>query len=100
MLSKIGKQSKQSTLVSRFDFFSPCERVAIYCLKMKNKKEKSRLDWLEFKKAENLEDELSQQTKSKHSYLDKQDFLYRADMRQFEIEKELRDKERRLRENK
>ena len=67
---------------------------------MKNKKEKSRLDWLEFKKAENLEDELSQQTKSKHSYLDKQDFLYRADMRQFEIEKELRDKERRLRENK
>jgi hypothetical protein len=32
------------------------------------------------------------------SYLDRQAFLERADMRQFEIEKELRNKERKSRE--
>ncbi|KAF5303994.1 hypothetical protein FQA39_LY01779 [Lamprigera yunnana] len=55
-----------------------------------NTLEKSKLDWDQFKKEEQIEDELSAYGKSKDGYLEKQDFLQRADLRQFEIEKGLR----------
>lgn len=52
--------------------------------------EKSKLDWNQFKQAEGLEEHLSTFNKGKDGYLEKQDFLQRTDLRQFEQEKELR----------
>lgn len=66
VLNQIGKKSKISTL------------------------EKSKLDWDQFKKEEKIEDELSAYSKSKDGYLERQDFLQRADVRRFEIEKSIR----------
>ncbi|XP_037094654.1 craniofacial development protein 1-like [Pollicipes pollicipes] len=56
--------------------------------------EKSRLDWVGFKKEENLEEELDRHKRSKNSFLDKQEFLQRADQRQFELEKSARERNR------
>ena len=71
ILGQIGKKSKISTL------------------------EKSKLDWDRFKKQENIEEEINTHNKGKDGYLEKQDFLQRADLRQFEIEKQLRSSSRR-----
>ncbi|CAF0983392.1 unnamed protein product [Brachionus calyciflorus] len=76
ILEKIGKQEKLSTL------------------------DKSKIDWEQFKKEQKIEEDLATQTKGKDSYLDKQAFLERADLRQFELEKELRNKERKQRDPK
>nr|CAH7731172.1 unnamed protein product [Callosobruchus chinensis] len=61
--------------------------------------EKSKLDWDKFKREENIEEELQTFNKGKDGYLDKQDFLERADLRRFEIEKEIRAIERSKRFN-
>jgi len=66
VLSQLGKKPKISTL------------------------EKSKLDWEGFKKEEGIEDEIQSHNRGKDGYLEKQDFLQRADLRQFEIEKQLR----------
>jgi len=50
--------------------------------------DKSKLDWDTFKKKEGIEDDLKQQAKS--GFLEKQAFLARTDLRQFENEKSLR----------
>ncbi|XP_011868516.1 PREDICTED: craniofacial development protein 1 [Vollenhovia emeryi] len=71
VLGQIGKKAKISTL------------------------EKSKLDWDSFKKQENIEEELNTHNKGKDGYLERQDFLQRADLRQFEIEKQLRNTSRR-----
>jgi len=71
VLGQIGKKAKISTL------------------------EKSKLDWDNFKKQENIEEELNTHNKGKDGYLERQDFLQRADLRQFEIEKQLRNSSRR-----
>lgn len=71
VLGQIGKKPKISTL------------------------EKSKLDWDNFKKQENIEEELNTHNKGKDGYLERQDFLQRADLRQFEIEKQLRNSSRR-----
>ncbi|XP_071566137.1 craniofacial development protein 1 [Temnothorax nylanderi] len=71
VLGQIGKKAKISTL------------------------EKSKLDWDNFKKQENIEEELNTHNKGKDGYLERQDFLQRADVRQFEIEKQLRNSSRR-----
>lgn len=71
VLGQIGKKAKISTL------------------------EKSKLDWDNFKKQENIEEELNTYNKGKDGYLERQDFLQRADVRQFEIEKQLRNSSRR-----
>lgn len=60
--------------------------------------QKSSMDWVKFKKDQKLEDELTMQTKD--GYLEKQAFLQRADVRQFEVEKELREKKRALQNKK
>ena len=52
---------------------------------------KTQLDWKEFKSQENINEELDSYKKSKEGYLNKQDFLERTDLRQFEIEKSLRE---------
>ncbi|XP_054288265.1 craniofacial development protein 1-like [Macrosteles quadrilineatus] len=52
--------------------------------------EKSKLDWDRFKKDEGIEAEIQTHNKGKEGYLERQDFLQRTDLRQFEIEKQLR----------
>ncbi|RHY73639.1 hypothetical protein DYB26_001840 [Aphanomyces astaci] len=54
--------------------------------------EKSSLDWDSFKDEAGIVDELDQYTKD--GYLEKQDFLHRVDARKFELEKAVRDKQR------
>lgn len=56
--------------------------------------EQATQDWNKCKVEEKLEDELKQATKSKSGYLDKQNFLQRSDLRQFEKEREIRDRVR------
>lgn len=71
VLGQLGKKAKISTL------------------------EKSKLDWDNYKREENIEEEISTHNKGKDGYLERQDFLQRADLRQFEIEKQLRNTSRR-----
>lgn len=66
VLSQIGKKNKLSTL------------------------EKTKLDWNSFKRNQGIEEELHTHNKGKDGYLERQDFLQRADVRQFEIEKTFR----------
>ncbi|CAH0546959.1 unnamed protein product [Brassicogethes aeneus] len=75
VLSQLGKKAKISTL------------------------EKTKLDWDSYKKQENIEEELQNYNKGKDGYLDRQDFLERADHRRFEIEREIRTIERNKRMN-
>lgn len=66
VLNKLGKKDKLSTL------------------------EKSKLDWSNFKRAEGIEEDLQKHNRGKDGFLERRDFLERTDVRQFEIEKELR----------
>lgn len=66
VLGQIGKKNKLSTL------------------------EKTKLDWNSFKRSQGIEEELQTHNKGKDGYLERQDFLQRADVRQFEIEKSFR----------
>lgn len=52
--------------------------------------QKSMLDWKSFKKDKGIEEELDQHRRSKDSFVEKQAFLQRADVRQFEIERDIR----------
>uniref|UniRef100_A0A915DD61 Craniofacial development protein 1 n=1 Tax=Ditylenchus dipsaci TaxID=166011 RepID=A0A915DD61_9BILA len=52
--------------------------------------DKSNHDWQEFVQKEGIKEDLSQHNRSKDSYLDKQDFLLKADYLQFQKEKDLR----------
>ncbi|CAH2039497.1 unnamed protein product, partial [Iphiclides podalirius] len=52
--------------------------------------EKSKLDWDTYKKVEDIDDEIQSHNKGKQGYLERQDFLARADVRQYEIERDLR----------
>ncbi|XP_063951703.1 craniofacial development protein 1-like [Lytechinus pictus] len=66
VLGQIGKKQKISTL------------------------EKSRLDWESFKNKEGITDELKIHNKGKDGFVERQRFLQRADVRQYEIERDLR----------
>lgn len=66
ILGQLGKKGKLSTL------------------------EKSKLDWTTYKKEEGIEEEIQSHNKGKQGYLERRDFLERADMRQYEIERDLR----------
>jgi len=66
ILSQIGKKSKLTIL------------------------EKSKQDWDGYKKKEGIMEELITHNKGKDGYLEKQDFLERTDLRQFELEKSMR----------
>lgn len=50
--------------------------------------EKSRLDWMKYRQQEGIEDQLEQNKKD--GYLERQDFLKRSEMKQYELERELR----------
>lgn len=55
---------------------------------------KTKLDWEGYKKDEGLEDELRNHRKNKDNFVDRQAFLQRTDLKQFEKEKAIREKQR------
>lgn len=57
--------------------------------------EKTNLDWKGFKKSEGIDEELQIHNKGRDGYLERQDFLERTDLRRFEIEKGMRQTNRR-----
>jgi len=57
--------------------------------------DKSKLDWNSFVKEEGIDEELKTHNKGKDGFVEKQMFLERADLRQFEVEKSMREKVRR-----
>uniref|UniRef100_A0A915P5Q1 Craniofacial development protein 1 n=1 Tax=Meloidogyne floridensis TaxID=298350 RepID=A0A915P5Q1_9BILA len=59
---------------------------------------KSAQDWRQFVQEEKLEEELDTHLKSRDSFLDKQEFLLRADYKQFEHERDLRAQERKIKQ--
>lgn len=79
---------------------NPCDLLKnLKSVDKKNQKkptilEQAAQDWNKCKVEEKLEDELKQATKSKSGYLDRQNFLQRSDLRQFEKEREIRDRTR------
>lgn len=52
--------------------------------------EKSKLDWSTYKHEEGLEEEIQSHNKGRNGFLDKRDFLERADVRQYELERDMR----------
>ncbi|GAB0095522.1 hypothetical protein DMENIID0001_109160 [Sergentomyia squamirostris] len=70
VLGSIGKKPKISTL------------------------EKSKLDWNQFKQSQGINEEIERFNKGKDGYLERQDFLERTDYRQFDIERDMRQKKR------
>lgn len=58
---------------------------------------KTKLDWDMFKKDEGIEDDLKNHTKNKNSFVERQAFLQRTDLKQFELEKSVREKTRNTR---
>lgn len=57
--------------------------------------EKTALDWTGFKRNEGIDEELQTHNKGRDGYLERQDFLQRTDLRQFELEKSMRQTNRR-----
>ena len=57
---------------------------------------KTKLDWNLYKKEEGLEDDLKNHVKNKNSFVERQAFLQRTDLKQFELEKSVREKNRSL----
>lgn len=57
--------------------------------------EKTKLDWTGFKRNEGIDEELQTHNKGREGYLERQDFLQRTDLRRFEIEKNMRQTNRR-----
>lgn len=89
-------QDKQTVLV-RPKVGGGLSTVVGSILNKKNKMsvlEKSKLDWSGFKRQEGIEEELATFNRGKGGYLEKMAFLERADLRQFDIEKALREKKR------
>lgn len=56
--------------------------------------QKSQLDWSGFKQNEGIDEEIQTFNKGRDGFLERQDFLQRTDLRQFEIEKSLRQTKR------
>ncbi|XP_037043857.1 craniofacial development protein 1 [Bradysia coprophila] len=52
--------------------------------------DKSKHDWDSFKRNEGIDEQLQTHNRGRDGYLDRQDFLDRTDVRQFEIEKSIR----------
>lgn len=58
---------------------------------------KSQIDWNNYKKEEAIEEELGQHRRSKDSFIEREAFLNRTDLREFEREKSIREQERKAR---
>lgn len=94
---KQEQASKQQTVLVRPKAGGGLSTVVGSILNKKNKMsvlEKSKLDWNGFKRQEGIEEELATFNRGKGGYLEKQAFLERADLRQFDLEKAMREKRR------
>ena len=58
--------------------------------------DKSKHDWEGFKTAEGIDEELQIHNRGKQGYIERKQFLERTDLRQFEIEKSMRLKNKHL----
>ncbi|XP_063705901.1 craniofacial development protein 1 [Culicoides brevitarsis] len=56
--------------------------------------ELSKLDWMNYKKDQGIEEELQTHNRGKNGFLERQDFLQRTDLRQFKREREIRQSKR------
>lgn len=77
-----GRASQRAKIGSILDHLGKAKKISTL--------EKTKLDWNNFKKKEGIDEELQTHNKGKGGYLEKQDFLQRTDLRQFEIEKSQR----------
>jgi len=85
-ISKISVTSSLGFICNFFYLVS--QKPKMGCL------DKSKLDWNQFVQENNIREELSTHNKGKDGYVEKLEFLERADLRQFEQEKALREKTR------
>lgn len=81
-LEHVPNTTKQNGLGNLVGILGKKKRLSIL--------DQSSNDWNDYVQEEGIEEELNEHGRSKDSYLDKQDFLHRADFNQFEKEKELR----------
>merc|ERR1719422_673052 len=89
VVGSISKISVTSSLGFFCNFFYlVSQKPKMGCL------DKSKLDWNQFVQENNIREELSTHNKGKDGYVEKLEFLERADLRQFEQEKALREKTR------
>ncbi|ERL95174.1 craniofacial development protein 1 [Dendroctonus ponderosae] len=97
----LAKETSQSTAPKRGAGLSGIGNVLSQLAKKQkiSTLEKTKLDWDRFKKEQNIDEELQTHNKGKDGYLERQDFLERADLRRFEIEREIRNVERAKRFN-
>lgn len=96
ILVEQSKAAEQKVLV-RPKIGGGLSTVVGQVLNKKNKMsilEKSKLDWDGFKKTEGITEELANHNRGKDGYLEKMAFLERTDLRQFDIEKAIRDRQR------
>nr|XP_032520818.1 nucleolar GTP-binding protein 2 [Danaus plexippus plexippus] len=90
------KTEEKAPKVSKFQSPSGSGKGLSNILGQLNKKnklstlEKSKLDWNTYKREEGIEEEITSHNKGKAGYLDRRDFLERTDVRQYEIERDLR----------
>lgn len=94
---KQKQASEQQTVLVRPKVGGGLSTVVGSILNKKNKMsvlEKSKLDWTGFKRQEGIEEELATFNRGKGGYLEKQAFLDRTDLRQFDLEKAMREKRR------
>ncbi|EDW46082.1 craniofacial development protein 1 [Drosophila sechellia] len=81
-LGKIKRLSSEKGIGTMINKFEKKKKLTVL--------ERSQLDWKNFKQDEGIDELLCSHNKGKDGYLDRQDFLERTDLRQFEIEKKLR----------
>ncbi|XP_003742343.1 craniofacial development protein 1 [Galendromus occidentalis] len=94
---KQKQASEQKTVLVRPKVGGGLSTVVGSILNKKNKMsvlEKSKLDWNGFKRQEGIDEELATFNRGKGGYLEKMAFLERADLRQFDLEKAMREKKR------
>ncbi|OQR74505.1 craniofacial development protein 1-like [Tropilaelaps mercedesae] len=96
ILAEQAKKTEQKVLV-RPKIGGGLSTIVGQVLNKKNKMsilEKSKLDWDGFKHKEGIAEELANHNKGKDGYLEKMAFLERTDLRQFDIEKAMRERQR------
>ncbi|XP_022659335.1 craniofacial development protein 1-like isoform X2 [Varroa jacobsoni] len=97
ILAEQSKKSDEKKLLVRPKVGGGLSTIVSGLLNKKNKMsifQKTQLDWDNFTKEKNIKEELANYNKGKDGYLEKVAFLDRTDLRQFELEKAMRDRQR------
>ncbi|CAO1327951.1 unnamed protein product [Diamesa hyperborea] len=84
--AKAGGFSRNSGVGSILDQLTKKNKISVL--------EKTKLDWDGFKKDEGIQEDLKTHNQGRGGFLERRDFLERTDVRQFEIEKQLRQTKR------